>query len=282
MGTKKAEVLDLALGCLYTQYGPSLEKRASLSQFAYRLNKDSLDEEALGHAFCKLAKASRIDPWDMARRVVQSYPTLMKSASSPEAQELIQFYEDWAEEIIKKANLLTGVGNIMRKGKAVGSALVGNRGSLRSAKHLAQQGVVKSEMGGVGKTVGRTLKRQNTLQQMGGGSIARGQKVHAQNAAQRAARPASVAKPTASDAVTVAQNTPTDLTATVNQSAPTLVSGAGQAAGQAAQSGAGQVAGQATGQAAKSVWRDPRFYGMAVLGGGLGMGMGNGGMEPAY
>lgn len=203
----KQASLDKALGSLYLRYGPPLEKHAALRFFGYSLDKDRLDEEALGVPFCKLARASRTDPWVMAQRVVQGYPTLMKSASSLGVKELAQFYDSWAGNMIKKANVLTGIGNIARKGKAVGDALVGSRGALRSSKHFAEKGLLKSEMG-AGRAAKRALKRQNALQEMGGGSVARGQKIHAQNAAERAARPVRSA-PKPSEAATAVQPKPT-------------------------------------------------------------------------
>lgn len=187
--TKQAS-LDQALGVLYGAYGPTLQKHAAADFYA-SLDRAQLAREALGVSFCKLAQASQTNPWKMASQVVRSYPSLVKVATgcpSP-AQELASFYLAWGDEMEKKSNLLTtGISNLASKAKAVGGALLGQKGALRSAKHLAEQGVLKSEVPGVAKQVGQALKKQQTLQQMGGGSIARGQQLHAQNAAERAAK----------------------------------------------------------------------------------------------
>jgi hypothetical protein len=187
----KQASLDQALGCLYQEYGPALQKHAAADFYA-NLDKDRLTLEALGTPFCKLAAVSQLDPWVMAARVVRSYDNLVKAASGQpsQAQELASFYLAWGDEMEKKAGL---IGNTLSRAKAVGSALFGQKGALRSARHLAGQGVVKSEMPGALEQVGQTLKKQDALQRMGGGDIARGQQLHTENVAARQARTSQAA-----------------------------------------------------------------------------------------
>ena len=180
--TKQAS-LDRALGSLYTEYGPPLQKHAAVTFFNYTLDKDRLDQEALGKSFCKMASASSIDPWVMAHRVVRSYANIVKMASGrpSQAQELAKFYVGWADEMIKKANILTSMGNLASKAKAVGGAVLP---SLQSSKTLATKGVIKSEMPAMGQRVNRSMSKQQALQNMGGGSVARGKQLHQQGIAE--------------------------------------------------------------------------------------------------
>lgn len=107
----KQASLDQTLGLLYQKYGPSLQKHAA--SLFYELDKTQLDNEALGAQFCKLAKATGVDPWSMARQIVTSYPNIVKTAASsfsPE-QELASFYVSWVEELTKGAGSLSSKGD---------------------------------------------------------------------------------------------------------------------------------------------------------------------------
>lgn len=184
-GVKQAS-LDAALGALYRHYGPTLNKHAAAAFFDSR-DQDRMDREVLGAQFCKMASVTGVDPWAMAVQIVKGYSNLEKLASSRSAQEreLAGFYLSWADEMVKKANPFTSLGNLASKAKAVAGAVAGPQGALRSTKHLAAQGVVKGERGGIGQQIGKALHRQGQLQEAGGGSIARGKALQDQALAQR-------------------------------------------------------------------------------------------------
>ena len=201
-GEKQAS-LNLALGQLWSEGPGQFSKHAAGQYFAYRCRKDQADREALGPGFCKVAAASQKDPWDLAREVVAHFPTFEKAAGSQDrgVRELSQFYLAWACEMEKKANLLTGAANLLTKGKDVAKAGIG---ALRSSKGQMAKAIGQVESGGAlqaglspGKAMAREAKRMETLKQMGGGSISRGQQLHAGNVAGRAPGSPPVAPPVA-------------------------------------------------------------------------------------
>lgn len=119
----KQASLDQALGALYQEYGPTMQKHAA-ARFYSSLDKAQLAQEALGAPFCKLAQASRMDPWKMASQVVRGYLGFIKTASegSSVEQELARFYVDWGDEMMKRA-ALPGAGLVGRAVKAVRGAV---------------------------------------------------------------------------------------------------------------------------------------------------------------
>jgi hypothetical protein len=148
---KKASSLDLALGQLLMKFGPSMQKHAALDFFTYRLDKELLDQQALGAPFCKLASRSGLDPWQMARRIVESYVNIEKVASGPysKAKELAQFYVQWADQIVKQAGFISnmkGVASAMAAKPAAPMAavqktksFVGNMKNVSAATNRAGQ-----------------------------------------------------------------------------------------------------------------------------------------------
>ena len=99
------EKLNMALGALYSEYGPPLEKHATLDYF-YRATKNERDREALGPQFCKLAGAMKKNPWELAADVVRHYSAfenIAKTAGNAQQRELAAFYIQWADGIVKRA-----------------------------------------------------------------------------------------------------------------------------------------------------------------------------------
>jgi len=179
----KQASLNQALGSLYTKYGPPLQKHAAATFFNYSVDKDRLDQEALGRPFCKIASASGVDPWDMALMVVKGYPSVEKMAAAKRSQEqeLASFYVSWANDMLKKAGLLDSGIKAVRAVKAgVGAAIP------KSSKTLANQAIHAAETAGAAipgprqgviQSVKGSLAHSNTLQQAGGGSIRRGEQL---------------------------------------------------------------------------------------------------------
>jgi hypothetical protein len=80
------------LNTLWLAYTPDLEEmeKSAAAQYFYDLQKPTLDAEALGSEFCKLAEAFDKDPWYLACEVEDhfgAFEVLSKTASGP-SQEL--------------------------------------------------------------------------------------------------------------------------------------------------------------------------------------------------
>jgi DNA-binding ferritin-like protein len=176
----KVASLDRALGALYQKYGPPLEKHAAAT-FYGTLDKDRLDREALGAQFCKLASVSGMDPWKLATQVVVNYPKLTKlahSSAQSRAGELAQFYTDWADGLLKRANLLDAPIRAARALKAGARAIVpkSSKSVMNQAVHAAESGAAipearKGVMGSMRDSWGHTKALQNA----GGGNLRRGE-----------------------------------------------------------------------------------------------------------
>lgn len=185
----KTAALKESLDVLRGHFGPPMTKHAALNGL-YQTQKPELDVEALTPEFCKLAAASKLDPWDMAYAAVKNYPRFEKLAAHSDARyrELGQFYLTWADEMVKRANLLRGVmnaptavANVLGTGaRAVKAGAGAARGRLSSAKSLAEKGVLKSEVPSVGGAVRKSVQESKGLITEGGGSLRRGQKMVSQ------------------------------------------------------------------------------------------------------
>jgi len=125
----KTAALSDALDVLWGVYGRTeeMEKGAATSYF-FDLQKPSLDREALGTEFCKLASTFGKDPWILASEVEQRLPAfdhLSKVASNEKVRDLAQFYVTWAGDLEKQAfirRLAKGVAGMFRRGKSVAKA----------------------------------------------------------------------------------------------------------------------------------------------------------------
>jgi hypothetical protein len=181
---EKQASLNLALGQLWNKGPGQFSKHAAAGYFTYRINKNERDQGALGRSFCKLAHHIHKEPWDLAKEVVRSYrgmEYLAKTASNPDQRELAQFYIAWADGIIKKA----GIWDTMVRGtraagagaKALGQKLVPE--SVKATRAIEAAGTAGAKMPGASKGVGEAMRQSwgqtGALQQMGGGSLARGE-----------------------------------------------------------------------------------------------------------
>lgn len=177
----KQASLDKALGSLYVQYGPPLQKHAAATFFNYSAQKNTLDEEALGKQFCKMARASQLDPWAMASRVVKSYPNIVKMASTQPSlpQELASFYVSWGNEMLKKAGLVdTGIRGYRAAKAGVQAAIPRSSTSrMTEAVQAAKAGGPIPQPQGVVQAVKGSLAQTRALQEAGGGSIRRGEQL---------------------------------------------------------------------------------------------------------
>lgn len=196
---EKQSALNLALGQLWSEGPGQFPKHAAASYFTYRVNKDERDQNALGSGFCKLAHHIHKEPWDLAKEVVRSYrgmEYLAKTASNPDQRELAQFYVAWSDGIIKKAGnpLLQGASNLLQRGasaaKAGVQALAPSSVKMTRGIQAVEAGAPIAAGKGVGGAISSSLKKTKALQEMGGGSVARGQTLHAENQAARAAKSA--------------------------------------------------------------------------------------------
>lgn len=115
-GKNKKAMLDQALGNLYRAYGPPLQKHAAAEFFFYELESERREQQALGQKFCKLASASNMDPWQMAKKVVDRLEDFEKMATTtgPTA-EIAKFYVDWSNGIIKQAAIAGMIGRGVAK-----------------------------------------------------------------------------------------------------------------------------------------------------------------------
>lgn len=186
----KTASLKASLDVLHAHFGPPMTKHAALNCL-YQTQKPELDTEALTPKFCKLATASRLDPWDMAYTAVKNYSRFEKLAAhtDPRYRELGQFYLNWADEMVKRASILRGLmnaptalanvaGTAGRALKAGGGAV---RGQLSSAKSLAQRGMLQGEVPTVRRAIGKSLQESKGLIAEGGGSLRRGRQMVAQH-----------------------------------------------------------------------------------------------------
>lgn len=186
----KTAALKESLDILHAHFGPPMTKHAALNCL-YQTQKPELDIEALTPAFCKLAAASKLDPWDMAYAAVKNYPRFEKLASHSDARyrELGKFYLSWADEMVKRAGLISGLlhaptaianvaGTAGRALKAGGGAV---RGRLSSAKSLAERGILKGEVPTAREAMRKSVQESRGLIAEGGGSLRRGQKMVAQH-----------------------------------------------------------------------------------------------------
>lgn len=186
---KKQAALDQSLGHLYREWGPPKEKVASY--FFYEVNKDDRDREALGGRFCKLASLTGVDPWHQALTIVGRLPQLEKLASSSVQSErdLAAFYLDWADEIIKKAGIADVGIKGWRAAKAGGKALAekvpkSSKSRMDQALKAEQAGAsipVAGQGGNVRQAMKSSLDESRRLQQAGGGSIRRGERLVAED-----------------------------------------------------------------------------------------------------
>lgn len=94
-------IVAQAINRLWETYGAgSLEKNAA-AQYFYELRKPSLDVEAFGEDFCKLASTMGKDPWRLAVDIYDNYSFLEKQSSAS-----AKFCIDWSNGLVKKASLL--------------------------------------------------------------------------------------------------------------------------------------------------------------------------------
>lgn len=93
-------IVAQAINRLWETYGAgSLEKNAA-AQYFYELRKPSLDVEAFGEDFCKLASTIGKDPWRLALDIYDNYSFLEKQSGAS-----AKFCVDWSKGLIKKAKL---------------------------------------------------------------------------------------------------------------------------------------------------------------------------------
>lgn len=198
----KAAALKLSLDILHEHFQTPMSKHAALNSL-YEKQKPGLDAEALTPEFCKLAAQSGLEPWRMAYLAVRSYQDFEKLASHSNGvyRELGQFYLNWADEMVKRASLLTGISNVAQTGaRAVrsGAKALGSR--LQTSKGLAEKGIIKSELPTTGQAVRQSLGESRALIAEGGGSLSRGRQMirqHGPATAPAATAPAVTAAPEA-------------------------------------------------------------------------------------
>ena len=309
----KKAALDRALGVLYREFGPPQEKTASVNFFFYGINKEERDVEALGQQFCKLAAMSEVDPWEQALSIVQQLPRLEKLAScdDPAIRDLAQFYLTWSDEMIKKAGIFDVGIKGWRAAKA-GAGALKSKLPQSSASRMSQ--AVKADASiaaskaapaaakpqGVGEAMKASLKESRGLQQAGGGSIRRGEKLVAKdpgllNVGKAAPKPAAAAPTGGATQAAQTELVPGARAASTGGVARAPATAAQPAAGTAVTrpaasgSAATVVPGETAAAAGQEAARTGLTRGQMLAGGGLLTGLGlaggaalSGGGQPQY
>lgn len=242
-------VMD-CLEVMYDQYGPPLEKTAEAMYF-YNATKGDRDLEALTPQFVKMAESAGADPWEHAARVAAHMDRFVKMAQwNGAVGELSRFYVDWAIDLEKRAfmNVLrAGLGTAREAGRRAVSAMT--PASRKMTKALAGEAAPAARSGTLGQVFKKELKRARGIEQFGGGSYARGQKLMAQEAAGR-------------QAARAAKATPPPLPAQAAKAAPAAAPAAEQAAAAATKAA----------PAAPGTSLSDKLIGGGILAGGLGGG----------
>jgi hypothetical protein len=137
-------LLTQGLNKLWETHGAgSLEKNAAATYF-YELKKPSLDEEAFGPLFCKLASTMSRDPWNLAVEIRDKYSFLEKQARyNGQAGEAARFCVEWAESLVKHAIPVEAIASRALRGAKAAPKVTG---SVATASNPATQSALKQSL----------------------------------------------------------------------------------------------------------------------------------------
>jgi hypothetical protein len=108
---EKKSSISNSLDIFWAAFGPNLNdiEKSAASMYFQDLQRPSLNRDAFGDQFCKLAESINVDPWRLSCDVednIDAFRVLAKTASGQQ-KELAQFYVNWADDLVKRAGFLT-------------------------------------------------------------------------------------------------------------------------------------------------------------------------------